>query len=226
MFKTPNSGLTYLDRQESKLGAYKTHTVDPILFHNGMKLIIRNNERTNDCADVMDCCPRLFDTSNNSNSNSNGGNPYHYAFNDSQLAMDLTRRAKELQRPPVRMTRSGSSSPSQKPTKPVVYSGLIWFYEWDSSDTPPADESKATRLPPTTTATTTPGPKERHAIIATSLSRIAELSTLGLISSTEEDAAVDRLLEHDTKLELLLQGFSATHHQQQLVRQVRRYLQR
>jgi hypothetical protein len=229
MFKTPNSGLTYLDRQESTLGAYKTHTLDPILFQNGMKLVIRNNERTNDCADVMDCCPRLFDPSHNSNhmgvnSSSNGGNPYHYAFNESQLAMDLARRAKELQQHPVRVTRSGSSSASQKPTKPVVYSGLVWFYDWDSSDTHPVDELKAAR--PTRTTGTTPGPKKREGIVATSLSRIAELSTLSLITSTEEDAAVDRLLEHDTKLELLLQGLGATHHQQQLARQVRRYLQR
>ena len=59
MFKTPNSGLTFLDRDNHELGAYKTHTHDPIIFQNGMKLVFRNNENTDDCG-TIDCCPRYF----------------------------------------------------------------------------------------------------------------------------------------------------------------------
>jgi len=57
MFKTPNSGLTYF--KQGTLGAYKTHTIDPVVFRNGMQLIFRRCEKTQGCGS-MAYCPNMY----------------------------------------------------------------------------------------------------------------------------------------------------------------------
>ena len=57
-FKTPNSGLTYYDGNGT-LSAYKTHDRDPVLWHDGIKLVFRNCETTAGCGD-LEHCPNQF----------------------------------------------------------------------------------------------------------------------------------------------------------------------
>ena len=41
MFKTPNSGLTYFDHKGT-VGVYKTHDRDPVVWNDGMKLVVNS----------------------------------------------------------------------------------------------------------------------------------------------------------------------------------------
>ena len=50
-FKTPNAGLTYYDGNGT-LSAYKVHDRDPIMWHDGIKLVFRNCETTAGCGDL------------------------------------------------------------------------------------------------------------------------------------------------------------------------------
>ena len=197
MFKTPNSGLTYLDRDNHALGAYKIHTNDPIIFQNGMKLIFRNNEITDDCG-TIDCCPRYFQSHEMTSSSTMTTIAAAEEWEDE--TSPSTNKRDGLQEVPKTETISESEI-----AEPVMYSGLVWFYEWgmiDASSNQSQNKDK----------------------VAVQISRIADLSAIGLISNEEEDAAIDRLIETDSKMSLLLEGLAADHQREQLARQIRRHL--
>ena len=59
LFKTPGAGLTWFNRTDSSVGAYKTHTADPLVWSNGMSLVHRCGETTQGCGDINHC-PNQF----------------------------------------------------------------------------------------------------------------------------------------------------------------------
>ena len=211
MFKTPNSGLTYLDRANGAIGAYKTHTYDPIIYQNGMNLIFRNNEITDDCG-TIDCCPRYFRSKRKasfSSTQEEDEETFAHGNHDAGSVLKtvtIDASEKKLQR----KENSEDTLMGKRDTKDgkqVTYSGLVWFYEWETPDR------------------SSNGP-QRLEKIASYISTIADLSSSGLISNEEEDSAVDLLLENDSNLALILEGLNATHQRNQLARQVHRYLQK
>jgi hypothetical protein len=199
MFKTPNSGLTYFDPNEHIIGAYKTHTYDPILFHNGMELVFRNFESTKGCGS-MECCPNQFcrdgesfDEEEEATTGNNGSHPADHP--------NIQRQAKE---------KESKSRKQEPPTEPVVYSSLVWYYVWDDDDeqnltsTDKYDEQSKRD-------------DETRTLMAAALVKIAKLRGDLVISAKVEDAAMDRLLlKKDTQLGLLLTAYAdaATSHSQ------------
>ena len=215
MFKTPNSGLTYLDRANGAIGAYKTHTYDPIIYQNGMNLIFRNNEITNDCG-TIDCCPRYFRSKSKESFSSTTEEEEesvplsdYGAYLERRLSVTTTLDTSEKKLYPATEDTEDTlmGKRDTKDVKQVIFSGLVWLYEWETPDR------------------SSIGP-QRSAKTASYISRIAELSSSGLISNEEEDAAIELLLEHDAKLALILEGLNAMHQSHQLARQVHRYLQK
>eukprot|EP00040_Diaphanoeca_grandis_P021192 m.112903 g.112903 ORF g.112903 m.112903 type:complete len:595 (+) comp28226_c0_seq2:35-1819(+) len=90
MFKTPNSGLSFF--QPGNLGAYKTHDVDPVLFHNGMQLIFRRCEQTQGCGSMAYCPNQYCPPGSNASADVSFKS---YDFNQHQLDADVERRALE-----------------------------------------------------------------------------------------------------------------------------------
>eukprot|EP00040_Diaphanoeca_grandis_P021191 m.112895 g.112895 ORF g.112895 m.112895 type:complete len:466 (+) comp28226_c0_seq1:152-1549(+) len=191
MFKTPNSGLTFFDHS-GIVGAYKTHTIDPVLFHNGMQLIFRRCEATSGCGSMAQCpnqyCPPNSPTTPGFKS---------YDFNETMLTESLKKRSREL-----------GAVESQTDTV-VTYNTLVWTYEWDNAA---ADVEAAAREDATTS--TTPA--------ITALTVIATLADANLITDAEENSLVDLVLKQDTTLISLINGFQHPQHQQSLLRQIKR----
>lgn len=105
MFKTPNGGLTFFNRTTSSVGAYRTHDRDPVLWHNGMRLVFRCNEQTQGCG-ALDSCPNQWCGTNRTGAR----------------AADKPSEASHSPKTP-----KGSSSDLKETYE---YSTLVWAYEW------------------------------------------------------------------------------------------------
>lgn len=60
MYHFPMAGLTHLDPKTNTFSAYRFHEQDPILFRNGMRLVWRNGEATEDGKKFGDPQPSTF----------------------------------------------------------------------------------------------------------------------------------------------------------------------
>ena len=129
-FKTPNSGLTYYDGKGT-LSAYKIHDRDPILWHDGIKLVFRNCETTSGCGD-LEHCPNQFCLPNTT---ARAQTPWANAT----ATTTATAAATALEGPMAQLKRalSDDANTSSAPTNELaLYSTLIWSYQWQKKSTP------------------------------------------------------------------------------------------
>eukprot|EP00128_Syssomonas_multiformis_P009857 Colp12_sorted_trinity150504_noHs@27660 len=133
MFKTPNAGLTFFD-PSGTISAYKTHTYDPILFRNGLRLIIRDYENTGGCGSPT-MCPNRFCYPGTRQESDPGSNMPDF---ESDLKSDSRFRShieaeKRQQAVFDEAVRKRRGSPVFAERAYANYTTVLWVYTWPSA---------------------------------------------------------------------------------------------
>jgi len=119
MFKTVDTGLTYFDNDKGTLTVYKVHLDDPIMWHDGMKMVSRNCEKVGGCQNDPDplnpetsTCPNMYcDPKTNTTRN---------AWKEEILFNKINKQP-------------GTSSENIA-YPPANYEILTWYYTWPKDD--------------------------------------------------------------------------------------------
>lgn len=145
MFRTENSGLTYFDKKQSMVGAYKSFVRDPVIFHNGFQLTWRNMESTGGCGDDFNCCPNRFCSNEDGYDDGNVSSRVQQKRTDDDAHEDHSRFAScEATMGKDDISKHFRGGDHEK-EEHVVYSSLLWYYSWRKHEHETVESSEQQR---------------------------------------------------------------------------------